>query len=117
MITPDIFKNNAVYRKRLLDAMDILEVAFMAINYDFDTKMVSAKPEELAVFCAKKQGMTMCQSEIREMAKVPLGELQPLEATHTGLDAFDQIAVNAEKQHEAEQARIKASQPKTKTKK
>jgi hypothetical protein len=103
MITPEIFNRNELLRKKLAEAIDILELAFTAFDQEEAERMSDIKGDALvySMVLAELKGISRLKRSIRNMAKTPKEELGPLEAGYNGVDPFSQLALDAEQEYKA----------------
>lgn len=98
-------------RKRLTEAMDIVELAFSAADVAEDERLSGAtKPTDVFSFAvghAERLAIVRFKNTIREMALIPREQIGPLEASYNGVDPFDQLAIDAKAEYD------KAHPPKT----
>lgn len=115
MILPEAFNKNESLRAELVKARPIMDIAFHAadnaeaIEMRLDDSNALANAQALAGQVA----INRYKKRIRDMTGAPLEESSPLLDSHLGIDAFDQIAITAEK----EAAEKEALQTKPKKKK
>jgi hypothetical protein len=102
MITPEIFNSNEVLRSKLAEAMDILNIAFDAADFAEEIDLNTGAQHDALAYSmkhAEHRAIIRYKERIFNLAKVPRESLGPLEVSYSGLTPFDQIAVDAEKEH------------------
>ena len=102
MITPEIFNRNEAMRKKLSDAMDVLEMAFHAVQAEDDAEWAAVLQHDALAYSmayARRLGVIRFKERLRNLAQVHKETIGPIEATYAGTTPFDQIAIDAENEY------------------
>jgi len=117
MITPELFNRNDVLRTKLSTALDeVLELAFLALDSEEDQIALSVNPHDALAYSmahARRTAIVRYKDALRALAKVPRDVIGPVEANYRGIDPFDQLRIDAEREHEEAQGK-KQQKPKSK---
>lgn len=114
MITPETFSKNEVLRSKLAMSMDIVDIAFHAADNAEDRAVLVDESNPLANACrhAGRAAIIRYKNLIRSMAAIPSEAPSPLLDNYLGIDAYEQIAIDAESE-----AREQTFKAKNKTRK
>lgn len=105
MITSEVFNRSEELRLRLAQALDLLELAFSAADRDEDESGFGGGiPHDALAYSlrhAERGAIFRYKNRLRSLALVPRETIGPLEATYNGVTPFDQIEIDAIRDHDA----------------
>lgn len=101
MINAETFARNEVLRRKLSMSIDIIDIAFHAADNEEDKRVLVNQENVLtnALAHAERNGILRYKATIRKMAQVPEDAPSPLMDNLLGLDPYEQIAIDAEREH------------------